>query len=135
MNPISTELWNLAWVSVFTGILWIPIIINRLRELGMWTALRNPQPDVRPEADWSYRLGNAHRNAIENLVVFAPLVLIVEIAGVSSSATATASTLFLISRVAHAVIYTAGIPLVRTIAFVIGFACQMTLALRIAGVI
>ncbi len=133
MTSLSTELWSRTWVSVFTGVLWIPIIINRLREMGMWPALRNPQPDVRPEADWADRLGHAHRNAVENLVVFAPLVLIVELAGVSSSATATASLVFLVSRIAHAVIYAAGIPLFRTLAFVIGFACQMVLALRIGA--
>jgi uncharacterized MAPEG superfamily protein len=38
-----------------------------------------------------------------------------------------------VSRIAHAVIYTFGVPLLRTIAFVAGFGAQVTLALRILG--
>ena len=115
----------------FTGLLWIPIIVNRLREMGPWPALKNPQPDVRPDADWAYRLQNAHRNAIENLAVFAPLAIIVHVAQAGNGLTAGAGTVFVLSRVAHAIIYTQGIPLWRTIAFVAGFGCQMIYLFRL----
>ena len=109
----------------------MPIIVNRLREMGMWKALKNPEPDVRPQANWAYRLANAHRNAIENLVVFAPLALTVHMLGLGTASTATAAALFFWSRVAHALIYTLGVPLLRTIAFVVGFGAQAVLLLRI----
>lgn len=131
--PPSTELTCTALIAAFTGLIWVPIVINRLREIGVWNALRNPRPDARPEADWAWRLDNAHRNAIENLVVFAPLAIIVHGLGLSSPATATAATVFLYARVAHAVIYAFGVPLLRTIAFAIGFGCEMVLAARILG--
>ena len=131
MNTLTPELFATTIVTLFTGVLWIPIIVNRLREMGVWQALKNPQPDVRPHADWAYRLANAHRNAIENLVVFAPLAIIVSALGLGTPLTATASLWFIGSRVAHAAIYTFGIPLLRTIAFAIGFAAQVILALRI----
>jgi uncharacterized MAPEG superfamily protein len=128
MHTLSTELTILTLAAVFTGLLWVPIIINRLREMGPWRALRNPEPDIRPHAAWAYRLANAHRNAIENLVVFAPLVLTLSVAHRETAATATACQLFLAARVAHALIYTFGIPLLRTVAFVVGVACQIFLA-------
>jgi uncharacterized MAPEG superfamily protein len=131
MNTLSTELLTTTLTAAFTGLLWMPIIVNRLREMGPWKALKNPQPDVRPATDWAYRLANAHRNAIENLVVFASLAIIVHVLQASNGMTALAGWLFLGSRIAHAVIYTLGIPLWRTIAFVIGFGCQMGYALRI----
>ena len=134
MTNLSHEMAALAWVAAFTSILWVPIILNRISEMGLWTALKNPQPDVRPESDWAYRLANAHRNAIENLVVFAPLVLIVHVQGLESRLTATVAGVFLMSRIAHAVIYTLGIPFFRTVAFAIGFGCEILLALRIFGV-
>lgn len=133
MTSPSPEIFYATWTALFTGLIWIPIIVNRIKEMGAWKALSNPQPDVRPHADWAYRLANAHRNAIENLAVFAPLAITVHLLGLGTAITATASAVFLYSRVAHAVIYTFGVPLLRTIAFLIGFGCQMILGLRVLG--
>ena len=133
-NPsISPELYYTVLVALFTGVMWIPIVINRLLEGGIWPALQNPQPDTRAKAAWAWRLANAHRNAIENLVVFAPLAIAVHVLGMGTAQTATAAATFFFARVAHAVIYTAGIPLLRTIAFTVGFVCQVYLAARVPG--
>ena len=131
--PLSPELQSVAMSAMLTGILWIPIIVNRLIEMGPWKALKNPEPDVRPHANWAYRLASAHRNAIENLAVFAPLAIMVHMLGANNVLTATAASVFFMSRVAHALIYTFGIPLLRTIAFVVGFWAQAVMALRIFG--
>ena len=133
MAAITPELFYTTLTTAFTGVLWMPIIVNRLAEMGPWKALSNPEPDVRPHADWAYRLAHAHRNAIENLVVFAPLAIIVHALGLNSPMTATAAAAFFFARLAHALIYTFGIPLLRTIAFFIGFLAQMALAARILG--
>lgn len=135
MPAITPELHALTAIAAFTGLIWIPIILNRLIEMGPWKALKNPEPDVRPHADWAYRLAHAHRNAIENLAVFAPLALGVHVMGLTSPPTAAASAAFVYARMAHAAIYTLGIPLLRTIAFFIGFLCQMTLAARLLGLL
>jgi uncharacterized MAPEG superfamily protein len=103
--------------------------------MGVWTALSNPQPDIRAQADWAYRLGHAHRNAIENLVVFAPLAIIVHILNIGDNVTAFACLMFFTARIAHALIYTFGIPLLRTLAFAAGFLAQIILAARIFGVL
>jgi len=134
MTAPSPELQYTALSAALTGILWIPIIVNRLREMGPWKALKNPEPDVRPHANWAYRLANAHRNAIENLAVFAPLALAVHLLGLGTATTALAAAFYFWSRLLHAVIYTLGIPLLRTIAFVVGFAAQAALLLRILSV-
>ncbi len=131
MTKLSPEITYTALAAGLTGILWVPIIVNRLREMGIWKALNNPEPDVRPHADWAYRLTHAHRNAIENLVVFAPLALAVHSLALGSALTATAAALFFWSRLAHATIYTFGVPLLRTVAFVLGFAAQVILMLRL----
>lgn len=133
MNIPSDELLFTAWTAAFTGLLWVPIILNRLAEMGAWKALSNPEPDVRPHANWAYRLANAHRNAVENLVVFAPLAISVHILQSGDQLTAVACAVFFAARVAHAAIYTAGIPLLRTIAFAVGFGAQAILFLRILG--
>ena len=129
----SPELTYVALTALFTGVLWVPIIVNRLAEMGPWKALKNPEPDVRPHADWAYRLANAHRNAIENLVVFAPLAIAVHVLQLGTTGTARAAAIFFVARVAHAVIYTFGVPLLRTIAFAVGFFAQVFLAGRVLG--
>jgi len=134
MSALSPEITYTALSAALTGLLWIPIVLNRLREIGVWAALKNPEPDLQPKAAWAYRLANAHRNAIENLVVFAPLALSVHMLGLGAPATALACALYFWSRLAHAVIYTLGVPVLRTIAFLIGFGAQATLFLRICGV-
>ena len=135
MSAISPELTYTGLSAALTGVLWIPIIVNRLREMGAWKALKNPEPDVRPEADWAYRLASAHRNAIENLAVFAPLAISVHVLGIGSGATAIGAALFFWSRLAHALIYTFGVPLLRTLAFVVGFGGQAVLFLRLVNLL
>lgn len=130
---LTAELQATAFSALFTGLLWIPIIVNRLAEMGPWKALSNPEPDVRPHADWAHRLAHAHRNALENLAVFAPLAIGVHVLGLGTAMTAAAAVTFVVARVAHAAIYTLGIPLLRTIAFFIGFICQMVLGARLVG--
>ena len=130
-----TEIKIAALYAVFTGLIWVPIILNRLREMGVWTALRNPQPDVRPKAQWAYRVVRAHENAIENLVVFAPLAIIVHVLGLGDQLTALWSMVFLGARVAHLILYGAGVPFFRTVAFFIGFLAQLVLAARIFGMV
>jgi uncharacterized MAPEG superfamily protein len=135
MTSLSPEMTYTALSAALTGLLWIPIVVNRFFEIGIWPALKNPEPDSHPRARWAYRLANAHRNAIENLVVFAPLALIVQVLGLANPATALACALFFWSRLAHAVVYAAGVPVLRTIAFLIGFGAQATLFLRIFSMV
>ena len=89
----SPELAYVALTALFTGVLWVPIIVNRLAEMGPWRALKNPEPDVRPHADWAYRLANAHRNAIENLVVFGPLAIAVHVLQLGTAGIARAAVM------------------------------------------
>ena len=57
MTALSPELSYTALTAALTGSLWIPIIVNRLLEMGPWKALKNPEPDVRPHANWATKPG------------------------------------------------------------------------------
>jgi MAPEG family. len=70
----------------------------------------------------------AHLNAIENLAVFAPLVLVGAIIDVSTNATALSARIFVVARLAHYVIYAAGIPVLRTLAFLVGACATLVIA-------
>ena len=62
---------------------------------------------------------------VENLVLFAALVLIAAVAGKANATTAIGAAIFFWARLAYAVIYLVGIPWLRTAAWfvsVIGMA-------------
>ena len=85
----------------------------------------------KPLAPWATRMKAAHYNAVENLVIFGVLVLAAHAAGVNNEATALACVIYFWARVVHLVVHTFGIPWIRTLAFVVGFGCQVTLAWQV----
>ena len=124
---MSIELYWLTLSILLTAVLWLPYILNRLLEQGVFTGLWDPEGETQTEVGWSRRLMAAHVNAVENLVIFAPLVLILHALEMSSALTETASMLYFFSRLAHAILFTLGVPVLRIIAFLGGFAAQMIL--------
>ena len=73
----------------------------------------------------------AHANAVENLVVFATLVLAAHALGVTGTAAATACIVYFWARVVHVLSYTLAIAWVRTLAFTVGFFAQAFIAWQI----
>src|SRR5262245_31278764 len=78
------------------------------------------------------RLVDNHR---EGLILFAPLVLIAALIDVSNPWTVLGARLFFYARVAHAIIYLAGWPTVRVIAWLVGIAGILILFLAILGIL
>ena len=74
---------------------------------------------------WTGRAKRAHLNMLENLVLFAALVLIAAVSGKANAVTALGAMIFFWGRLAYAVIYVIGVPWLRTLAWfvsVIGMA-------------
>ena len=124
---MKTELLYLVIVSVFTGLMWIPYILDRISVWGLADTVGYPL-DPKPQSAWAVRMKRAHANAVENLVVFAALVLAAQAVGVSNSVTATACMIYFWARVVHFLAYTFALPWVRTLGFAVGFFCQMAIA-------
>lgn len=127
---MSKEVMYLAWVSLFTALMWIPYILNTIAVRGIAGAVGYSE-NPRPLAPWARRMKAAHYNAIENLAVFAALVLVAHAAGVTSLAIGAAAAAYFWARVAHFVVYTFGIPWLRTLAFAVGFGAQLCIAWHI----
>ena len=66
------------------------------------------------------RVTRLRDNMIENLLMFAPVVLVANAVGVSNEATVLGASLFFYARLVHAIIYLAGWPYIRPIPFAIG---------------
>jgi uncharacterized MAPEG superfamily protein len=122
---MKPELLYLALVTAFTGLLWFPYVLDRTKVWGLADTVGYPA-NPKPLSPWAERMKKAHYNAVENLAIFAPLVLVAHAAGVTGGAVATAAMVYFWARVVHAIAYTAAWPWVRTLSFSAGFfACAV----------
>ena len=64
---MKTELLYLVYVTVFTALLWVPYILDRIATRGLLDAVGYPE-SPKPQSPWALRLLKAHLNAVENLV-------------------------------------------------------------------
>ncbi|HAH09093.1 MAG TPA: hypothetical protein DCL54_02340 [Alphaproteobacteria bacterium] len=76
--------------------------------------------NMKPMTPWQARTKRLVDNHREGLALFAPLVLIAAVSQISTTWTVLGAQLFFFSRVAHAVIYLAGWPWVRPVAWLVG---------------
>ena len=127
---MTSELRSLAWVTALTAIMWMPYVLNLIAVRGLVDAVGYPE-EPKPLSPWAAKMKAAHSNAVENLVVFAALVLIANAANISNETTVLACQLYFWARLVHLLSYTFAIPWVRTISFVAGFACQIALVLQL----
>ncbi len=130
---MSKELMWLALTAAMTGLIWVPYMLDRFAVWGIMGTLGNPPASPPRQSEWAERMMAAHTNAIENLAVFAPLVLMLAVLNISTPTTVAACVTFFYARLAHLVLYTVGIPVLRTLAFLVGFGCQVVLFLALFG--
>lgn len=122
---MTPELVYLVASCVLSLVMWAPYIIGRISAWGLIETMGYPQREL-PQPPWAVRMRNAHRNLTENLIPFAGLVLVAHTAGLTNETTALGALIFFWARVAHAIVYTAGVPIARTLTFAAGLVgCAM----------
>lgn len=114
---MTVELQMLVYASLLSVVLAFPPLVALMLEKGFHYAGGNRDGD-NEIAGWGGRAQRAQANVLANLPAFAALVLAAAVAGVSNESTVWGAQLFFWARVAHAVIYIAGIPYLRAVAFV-----------------
>ena len=75
------------------------------------------------------RLRRTVDNSVVALALVAPAVLLVEMGGVANPSTILAMQVFVVARIAYAVVYPLGVPFARTAAWGVGFAATLYLYL------
>ena len=113
---MHTELALLAWAVALTLAQVLVAIVGASTQFSLPVLVGNRETPVDGKG-WVGRAQRAHRNMLESLLPFAALVLLANAAAVSNEATVLGAQLFLYGRIAYAVVYVAGIPWVRTIAW------------------
>ena len=127
---MKPELMYLVYVTILTGLIWIPYVLDRMAVWGLRDTVGYPETP-KPQSGWADRMMAAHVNAVENLIVFAPLVLTAHALGISNGITVGACAIYFWARLAHVVVYTLGIPGLRTLSFAIAWLAQAALVLAI----
>ena len=113
---MTPEIYYLIWSAALTLALAIIAVTGAQLQVGLPTLAGNREglPEM---TGWAGRAERAHRNMLENLVLFAILAFAAKAAGVSNAMTLLGAQMFFWGRVAHAVLYIAGIPWARTAAW------------------
>ena len=124
---MKPELTYLVWTTILTALIWIPYVLDRISVWGLTDTVGYPDAP-KPQSPWARRMKAAHANAIENLVIFATLVLVANAVGISNGATVLAASLYFWARLVHLLAYTFALPWVRTLAFAGGFVAQAIFA-------
>jgi len=126
---MTSELSSLIWVVALSAVMWVPYILNTIMVRGLVTAMGYPD-NPKPLAPWAARMKAAHYNAVENLVVFATLVLVLNATGISNETTVLACEVYFWARLVHFIVYSAGTPWLRTLSFAVSWLCSVTLLVQ-----
>jgi uncharacterized MAPEG superfamily protein len=128
---MTPELYWLTLTILLTALIWVPYILDRILVRGFWPAISDRGPENGPHSPWAQRMIRAHLNAVENLALFAPLVIVAHVLNIHSPALVAATAVYFFARLAHLVVYTLGLPVFRTLAFAVGWGAQMVFALAL----
>jgi uncharacterized MAPEG superfamily protein len=124
---MTTDLKYLAFTAMLTAALWVPYIVCQVMTNGFLAAENYVNPSPRPVPLWGQRADRVYMNAVETFAPFAALVILIHIAGKENGTTAFLTMSFFWLRVAHAIVYWAAIPFIRTLIFTLGFVCVIGL--------
>ena len=110
---MNSEYMLLAWAVVLTVVQMLIAVTGATLQVGL-PALAGNRENMPVITGWAGRAQRAHHNMLENLVLFAALVLVVVFAGKNSSMTLLGAQIFFWARVAYAAVYLVGVPWLRT---------------------
>ena len=135
MNDIYTYL---VLSGVLTLLLWTPYILGRLFVWGLPTFLNNyPENfpiDAPQQPLWAERAQRTHLNMVETMPAFIAVVLgASQLGNASVTVLATIAmwaSIFFYARIAHAAIYIAGIPFLRTPSYLVSWFAILMIALQ-----
>ena len=134
---METAYTYLALSGMLTLLLWTPYILARVFVWGLPTFINNyPEgfPAKAPEPPlWAQRAQRAHLNMVETLPALVAVIVAASwlASDAQGSLIGTLTQVFFFSRVAHAIVYTAGIPFLRTPVYLVSWASILAIGLQV----
>ena len=127
---MKPEMMLLLWAVVLMFVQMLISAHGAFMQVGLATLAGN-RDNMPPLAGWAGRARRAHLNMIENMVLFVALVFLVIAAGKSNQMTVLGAELFFWGRLAYALIYLAGFPWLRTLAWVVSVVGMVLMAIQL----
>jgi uncharacterized MAPEG superfamily protein len=124
---MTLELQYLVWVAILTLLIRVAWMADKVMVRGLGKVTGYPA-DSEPLSAWGTRAWIAHEDAVQNLVIFALLILALHVTGESNAITRVAAATYFWARLCHVIVYTLAIPRLKTVAFAVAFAAQLVLA-------
>ena len=118
---LTPELRLLTYSAFLCLLLWMPYTVTGLIKRGVKGVAGYPTGIYSDLPELGQRAQRAHMNLIENLAPFAALVIVAHLTGAANEATLLGARLFFWARIVQAAVHIAGVPGVRTVAFVVGW--------------
>jgi uncharacterized MAPEG superfamily protein len=115
------ELKLLVWSVGLTIAQMLLAVTGAIFQFGL-PALAGNREDLPRASGWAGRAARAHHNMLENLVLFAVLVVAASVMERMNAMTALGAQLFFWGRLVYAPIYIIGVPWLRTTAFLTSMA-------------
>ncbi len=115
---MAIELQLLVWSVGLAFVQVLVAVVGAALWHGLDTLLGNREymSDV---PGWGGRAERASINMIQNLALFAPLVLVAHVTGRTNATTALGAQIFFFARLAYAFVYPIGIPYLRTLVWTV----------------
>lgn len=123
---MTMELAYLAAATLLTLLIRVGWMLNKVQVRGLGVVVGYPK-ESKPLSEWGHRLWVAHEDAIQSLVTFAVLVIIVQLSGLTGQSTAIAAAVYFWARLLHASAYLFALRWAKTIAYLSAFFSQLWL--------
>lgn len=110
---MKPEMLVLLWAIALTFAQALIAVQGALMQVGlpMLAGNRENMPAI---TGWAGRAARAHRNMLESMALFVPLIVISVVAQKTNTTTLLGAQLFLWARLIYALVYLVGIPWLRT---------------------
>jgi uncharacterized MAPEG superfamily protein len=118
---MSIDLQMLVWAAALTLVQMLIAVIGAQGQVSL-PVLTGNREEMPALAGWAGRAARAHANMLENLVVFAIVVLVAQATSRANEMTALGAQLFFFARAVYALVYLIGIPWLRTAVWAVSIA-------------
>jgi uncharacterized MAPEG superfamily protein len=127
---MKPEMMLLLWAVVLMFVQMLIAAQGAFMQVGLVTLAGN-RDNMPAITGWAGRARRAHLNMMENMVLFVALVFLVIAAGRNNQMTLLGAELFFWGRLAYALIYLAGFPWLRTLAWLVSVVGMVLMAVQL----
>ncbi len=117
--------------ALLVTLMWVPYILDRIMVRGLMGAMANPSSDDAPQSGWAQRQKRAHTVGVETLVAFGPIAAFAHLTIPGDGLAGTFAATYFFGLLVHYIVYTMGVPVVRTAAFAVASLSTLALGVRV----